>query len=718
MLKQPTFSSPSKRLYRVLTGASMPPTLSDGVTDSQRPSTYSSALTEAWNSSNTASCNRHQSEGSQTQQTRTTCLFCSNLVLLMGNGNNEDTKKRSRMIKNLCVHMQISSKDIPNQCSSTMFPLCKLCDALVSQLWEFQGMLDKIKLKVSEVVGKIERTVVDGEILSPKLSKSSVSTLEEQKFTQLRNLILDGYRNKLIMKQQIQNNLVLSNPISSLRLNSINIKTECLSEQENLGEIGDRFSVSSSLDLDPPSVDRSEFDMIIDDVSANQEIIQVPETTSPETPSPPPVPRQTSPDVSPTFEHHRASISSDEGSLHIDETGCEQEDSEWTVNPEVIAQYNDSSSTLVISNIHGSRERETEAAAPSLIAIKREISNGENLIELNVDEDDDAMGQSDSDNDEIFMLEPRKRRMLFGNVEIFKCYGSLKHGGECLQCGLCDHKIRIPKKSSRGDVTPITKMKLHIQAVHRPTAVVPIGNTSAPKRLHTCLICSKTFTRREYLVEHRKRHSAEEAVECDICGRPIKNTSRFNLLLHKFSHKNDEERREAIASGETGTPRSLLSTKRKIKKKKPARKELTKTKKGQQEKDVEKPFGCNVCQRAFTKQCYLTLHARVHVNICVQNQLANTMPRLVGEQRAEHVHNEGVQLPLLLAQEETAEVPPNTNPSGERSILLEPVEMEQQQEPSWMGHTEQLLNSTGANGTRNPDELAITLPILKREVLD
>jgi len=53
--------------------------------------------------------------------------------------------------------------------------------------------------------------------------------------------------------------------------------------------------------------------------------------------------------------------------------------------------------------------------------------------------------------------------------------------------------------------------------------------------------------------------------ECDICGRPMKCIKNsYPFLFHKFLHKSNEERKHAIAAGETGSrPVFLQESKRK-----------------------------------------------------------------------------------------------------------------------------------------------------------
>jgi len=82
-----------------------------------------------------------------------------------------------------------------------------------------------------------------------------------------------------------------------------------------------------------------------------------------------------------------------------------------------------------------------------------------------MDVDVEGNESDDDDDNDILFVEPRKRRLLFKGVEIFKCTGS-KPGVEYLQCSICSHTLEAPKRPAKGDVTADIKLKIHIQTAH------------------------------------------------------------------------------------------------------------------------------------------------------------------------------------------------------------------------------------------------------------
>ncbi|CAL8121362.1 unnamed protein product [Orchesella dallaii] len=618
-----------------------------GMETKSRSLTFASAITDCWNTNGSSTSNITNFPGSSSSSTsnrnqeRITCIFCCNLVLsstTSTSGGERSDEKRSRMLKNLCFHMQISSKDIPEKCSRKNFPFCKVCEEFVKQMWDFQGALDKIRLKMSKIVTTIERTVVDGEILNPKNDKGASS---HQK--RLREMILQGYRNKLLVKQQMRDSLVLGNSLSDYNP-MVNLKLE-RNEDESVGYDGRSFN--SSLCPSPSSTGSFEEtpglkiigdNEIIQELNVNEEI-EIPE----ESPAPVRLEEETnlvnnSMEIVPRYEEsHDEPFSYDEEHDDDDdddelemETGNNQE-SYWATERgrEAVAQYNENNCTLVISNIHGSDGASFTAEVPSLVQVKKEIHENEHSTQNEEEEDVDIdvvgdengpeqrqllLAQSD---DDIFMVEPRKRRLLFEGVEIYKVTGSLP-GVEYLQCSLCSHTLKIPKRAAKGDVTTYTKLKIHIQTSHQ--LVIPTRVQAPSRRKPENGVSEEDLENRETLREHRRsrsRSSSEENImECDICGRPIKGGSEFNLLLHKFSHKNDAERKAAIAANERGTYSALLSKRFKAKRGKRGR-----TKKRQPTRRISnvkesggngKEIVCNFCNRTFPRKCYLTLHMRIH----------------------------------------------------------------------------------------------------------
>jgi len=143
---------------------------------------------------------------------------------------------------------------------------------------------------------------------------------------------------------------------------------------------------------------------------------------------------------------------------------------------------------------------------------------------------------------------------------------------------------------------------------------VPSKRKSYQLKQYRCGICKESFPNRENLLEHKQTHYVEvTTIECDICGRLIKGGSDHYLLLHKFSHKNEEEKRAAVAANERGSYGALVSSKvkkpRKSKKPRVVPHPPTLSTSGAfSNKNI-----CPICDRVFPRKCYLASHMRVHI---------------------------------------------------------------------------------------------------------
>ncbi|CAL8146529.1 unnamed protein product [Orchesella dallaii] len=70
------------------------------------------------------------------------------------------------------------------------------------------------------------------------------------------------------------------------------------------------------------------------------------------------------------------------------------------------------------------------------------------------------------------------------------------------------------------------------------------------------------FSNYREIQEHQKYHPVPPQLECDICGKPLgKWAKMIHKYRHKFSHKNDVERHETIALGDSGTSNKRLANK-------------------------------------------------------------------------------------------------------------------------------------------------------------
>ncbi|CAL8119718.1 unnamed protein product [Orchesella dallaii] len=105
---------------------------------------------------------------------------------------------------------------------------------------------------------------------------------------------------------------------------------------------------------------------------------------------------------------------------------------------------------------------------------------------------------------------------------------------------LCGLTLTVHRKVVPGKATPLMKMRCHVREANKDKMRKTKSKTK--RMLLTCPQCPEKFRGKYSLREHKKSHG----FQCDICGRPIPGNSTHNLLDHKFSHKNDEERRAAL----------------------------------------------------------------------------------------------------------------------------------------------------------------------------
>ncbi|ODM92386.1 Zinc finger protein-likewith KRAB and SCAN domains 3 [Orchesella cincta] len=232
----------------------------------------------------------------------------------------------------------------------------------------------------------------------------------------------------------------------------------------------------------------------------------------------------------------------------------------------------------------------------------------------------------ESDDEDLFTVTTKKKRQLFEGVEILRCVNPAKK--EYLQCSVCSFTLQITKKYVKGN-TPYQKMKAHINYCHKNNGVANM--TEQPPAIFECDFCAETFATRESFREHQQLNPEHQipAQECDICHRPLKfsSTCNTNLLRHKFSHKNDEERRAALEAGERGAYYAFLqkidekitlpNKKRRIshfsQKNKTARHVVTKKTVADNIKSRFGHFECHLCNRSFPLKNGLALHIKAHM---------------------------------------------------------------------------------------------------------
>ncbi|CAL8101210.1 unnamed protein product [Orchesella dallaii] len=102
---------------------------------------------------------------------------------------------------------------------------------------------------------------------------------------------------------------------------------------------------------------------------------------------------------------------------------------------------------------------------------------------------------------------------------------------------------------------------------------------------YKCQFCDKLLTTYRKYFKHIMLHR-DKVYNCDICDRPFK--EEYEVLRHKWSHMNDEEREEAKRNGVKGF----------------VAKACTKV------KNLPRNFPCPTCGKAFVSRYQLISHEK------------------------------------------------------------------------------------------------------------
>ncbi|CAL8121370.1 unnamed protein product [Orchesella dallaii] len=556
---------------------------------------YASTISDCWN-------NNNLSFGAQPlptiQEQTSSCLLCSNIVLLNQNDYGFSTyvterlalANRSRMLKNLCFHLKISNQNIPSECPRSISPLCIACEGLMKQLWRYQGILDRIGFEISKIVTSIEKTVVDEEILKTL----QTTRFQGQGLLSLRELILDEYRNKILRRKQMRSSARFCqgtdnfNSILDMRQRiqdsvitspSTSACYSARSERLGLGEMSESHAQNNPIQ---EVGERAEIYAAEPCSSSSSSIFIAPEVT---------------------YERPQSINEETENEcLIINNEGQEETFNYREQEGTNLNQDCNQGCDLVISGVRGGNS--TIMGLP-MNQIKSEIGQPNIEIVSCPETDLTIAGEQDSDADDILSVEPRQRRLLCEGVEIYKCYTDPSKPGRSnayLQCSLCNLTLTVPRKGVPGKATSLMKMRCHVREAHKDKMRKTKSKTK--RMLLTCPQCPEKFRGKKSLREHKKSHG----LQCDICGRPIPGNSMRNLLTHKFSHKNDEERRAALAAKEKGTRVALLSGKIRKNRNLKGRKSTSIL------KHLTQNLTCNICNRTFPRKNYLQLHMKSHKN--------------------------------------------------------------------------------------------------------
>ncbi|CAL8119571.1 unnamed protein product [Orchesella dallaii] len=537
---------------------------------------YSSALSDCWNSSssNTPTASTSASARAALNELSTTCLFCPNNVKVPNPLIREPPGvlgRRNKLLKNLCFHLEINAKELPKDGTRATFPFCPGCDKNVKDLMTYHEELEKVKEKISQAVTRIERIVADRQILGNKEPRTPI---ERQKFVKLYDMIMEGFRNKLLKRQLESNNLFPNHSQMGGLRNGSNGRN---SQQLQTGITITPSPSSSGGGVTEQGCDGVEIleDKTVHmdplDVGAETEVEDVP--LNPNFPSP-------SPDINDQEEEENSGEIEDESSVHEnDNLSNNMEEQEEQQN---LISNDSSNCNLVISNVKsraetsasvagssragnrsGNRNRNPNRANPPPQVIG--VVNVPNVKQEPMDEEEeseDEVGDGDGTSAAVFAMADPKRKLLYEGIEILKVSGTgSRKNEEFIQCSVCDFTLHVPKVTRReakgsDELSPHMKMKKHILNVHKKIPG-PVKPRAKPQFICGCDI---TFPNLATLKQHNKVHRHTKYLPCNICGRPIKGGT-FNLRMHKHSHKNDEERKLALKNGERGAYNSFLSSK-------------------------------------------------------------------------------------------------------------------------------------------------------------
>jgi len=126
---------------------------------------------------------------------KTTCSLCPAVVLISNEDNRRNSlKKRSKLVQNLCLVMELSRDGLPDRCGVAQFPFCPSCFGLVARLHHLQNVhmamvYTNLRCNVAVLMARVSRNqqgdstqgaqaadFLEGNVLRKKLLEGECAT--------------------------------------------------------------------------------------------------------------------------------------------------------------------------------------------------------------------------------------------------------------------------------------------------------------------------------------------------------------------------------------------------------------------------------------------------------------------------------------------------------------------------------------------------------------
>ncbi|XP_069460827.1 zinc finger protein interacting with ribonucleoprotein K-like isoform X2 [Ambystoma mexicanum] len=109
--------------------------------------------------------------------------------------------------------------------------------------------------------------------------------------------------------------------------------------------------------------------------------------------------------------------------------------------------------------------------------------------------------------------------------------------------------------------------------------------------LYSCTECSKTFSRKQYLVDHKKTHVGARPYQCTQCEKSF--SKKDNLFVHKRAHTG-ERPYHCVICDKSFSQKGVLNRHQRI-------------------HIGERPYQCIICEKRFSQKGVLNRHQRTHM---------------------------------------------------------------------------------------------------------